>query len=71
MNAHHYDPPSNGKPYIKGRWMVTGPDFEDGTGWSLCIHKGGKCQRCVASYVSQRDAYRAARLNHATEKSIR
>ena len=59
------------KPYIRGRWMVTGPNYPDGSGWSLCIHKGGMCQRCVAEYGLQRDAYRAVRLNHATEKPLK
>jgi len=61
--GYHPDP----KPYIKRRWMATGPNYLDGTGWSLCIHKGGECVRCVAEYVTQRDAYRAVRLNENDE----
>lgn len=55
-------------PYIVGRWMVTGPDCEDGSGWSLCAHKDGKCQRCVASFDRQEDAEHAARLRHLAEE---
>ena len=56
------------KPYIRGRWMVTGPDFPDGSGWALRIHRGGVCLRCVATYMRQRDAYRAARVNADLER---
>ena len=60
----HEDTP---KPYIVGKWMVTGPNSPHGTGFSLCIHKGGKCQRCVAEFTRKRDAFRAARLFHVDQ----
>ncbi len=52
----HADQP----PYIRGRWMVTGPNYPDGTGWSLCQQVDGKCQRCVAEFSLQDDAELAA-----------
>lgn len=54
-------------PYLVGRWMVTGPEFEDGSGWSLCIHEDGKCQRCVATFSDQADAEHAAKLHDLWE----
>lgn len=40
-----------------GNWLVTGPECEDGTGWSLCrADDEGKCDRCVASFDRKADA---------------
>ena len=61
-------------PTLFGRWMVTGPDFEDGSGWTLCLHVDGKCQRCLAEMNRQEDALAIARLlagadDHAAAQS--
>lgn len=58
------------KPYIRGRWMVIGPNWLDGSGWTLCTHKEGKCKRCIAEYVRRQDAYRAARVNDDLERHV-
>lgn len=68
MANHHYDPADNQKPYFQGRWMVTGPDFEDQTGFSLCEHKDEYCVRCVASFHHRPDARKVARLLHAFDQ---
>ena len=32
---------------LDGRWMVTGPDYPDGTGWTLLeIDEEGACIQC-------------------------
>ena len=49
-------------PRIFGRWMVTGPEFEDGSGWSMCLHENNQCQRCVATFDRQEDAEETARI---------
>jgi len=49
-------------PRIFGRWMVTGPEFEDGSGWSMCQHENDKCQKCVASFSDEDDATETARI---------
>lgn len=56
--------------YIVGQWMVTGPEFEDGSGWSLCIHEDSKCQRCVATFSDQKDADHAARLHGQEDRRV-
>ena len=54
-------------PMIFGRWMVTGPDFEDNTGWTLCLHVDRKCQRCLAEFNLNDDAVSVASLLHAAD----
>ena len=56
-----------GVAYVGRSWMVTGPEFEDGTGWSLCYHAGtGKCQKCVATFQHRNDAMHAAHYFNRT-----
>ena len=47
--------------------MVTGPDFEDGSGWTLCLQVDGKCQRCIAEFNLKEDAVSVASLLHAAD----
>ena len=71
MDHHNFvSPHDNQKPYIKGRWMVTGPDYPDGSGWSFCIQHNGKCKRCVATFHKRVDAIHAAKHFHAHDKPV-
>lgn len=47
--------------WIGRTYMVTGPEYEDGTGWALCFHAGtGKCLRCIATFEVRQDAIHVA-----------
>ena len=44
---------------LDGRWMVTGPEYEDGTGWTLCeADENGRCIRCWADINTRGQAMR-------------
>jgi hypothetical protein len=53
--------------HIFGRWMVTGPNCADRTGWSLCLRINRKCERCVAEFTHQGEAIRFARYAYEDE----
>ena len=44
---------------LDGRWMVTGPENEDGTGWTLCeADEEGRCIRCWGDINTRAQAMR-------------
>lgn len=57
-----------GTPYVKGRWMVSGPENPDGSGWSLCLLAKRKCVKCIASFRDRQDALKACRLYYGFDQ---
>ena len=44
---------------LDGRWMVTGPENQDGTGWTLCeADEDGRCIQCWADINTRAQAMR-------------